>query len=69
MIPCPYCEGAMTCRTREWLKTGEMVRRFRCKCCLRWRNAYSIDDGKTYKWDNPQLGRSRRGRVGEYVFV
>lgn len=55
----------------DYLKSGEMVRRFRCTCCKRWRSAYSVDDGKTYRWDNPVNGRaSRNGKTrGGYVFV
>jgi hypothetical protein len=68
MIPCPYCEGKLLSNGTYNLKTGEMCRRFRCQCCGRSRNAYSINGGETYKWDAPQTKRSRRTQQ-EYVFI
>ena len=56
MIACPACGGRLAPHSKDTLETGEIRRRFRCTCCLKFRNAYSLD-GEVWRWDKRPVGR------------
>ena len=59
LLSCPSCKSKMYAHGIETLKSGELKRRFRCQNadCLKWRTAYSQDNGATWKLENRLPGR------------
>ena len=57
MILSVCCNSKLTPVSVERLKTsGELKRRFRCKCCQQIYSAYSQNDGETWKWEKRPTG-------------